>query len=157
MITFLLMMFANQADAADTRLAGIPTVELPTLGLGTPDFTIGDDTWRAPAPGGWVLHTWSVDEAASQHRFAFAVGSVQRPLPVLVVAGADEARGDDGMVIARRGNVVVTVRGEHAPELAARLLAAEVVEPAAVWVAPVGPAAAYPELARDAFGRRSGG
>ena len=156
MIAFLLLSFAHAADAADTRFAGLPTADLGGLGLGSPDFTIGDDTWRAPAPGGWVVHTWAADTAEGQRRFAFEVGGVQRMLPPLSVPGADEARGDAGLVVARRGNVVVTVRGDDAPALAARLLAAEVVEPATVWVVPVGPAAESAEVARDGFGRRSG-
>ncbi|GDX82292.1 hypothetical protein LBMAG42_41030 [Deltaproteobacteria bacterium] len=157
MIAFLLLMFAHRADAADPRLAGIPTAALAPLGLGTPDFTIGDDTWRAPAPGGWVLHTWSADETEGQRRFAFEVGAAQRMFPPVSVAGADEARGDLGLVIARRGNVVLTVRGDDAPALAARLLAAEVVERATVWVGPVGPPETSAEAVRDEFGRRLGG
>lgn len=157
MIAFLLLMFTRGADAADTRLAGIPTFELAPLGLGPPDFTIGDDTWRAPAPGGWVLHTWAADAAEGQRRFAFEVGAVQRMLPAVSVVGADEARGDAGLVIARRGNVVLTVRSDDATALAARLLAAEVEEPATVWVAPVGPAATSVDGVRDGFGRRTGG
>ena len=151
----MILLLLGVAVAGDSRLAGLAIDDIGRFGLGIPDFTAGMDSWRAPAPGGWVVHAWNVDAALAHETILFSVATVQRPLSPLVVAGADEARGDAGLAIARRSNVVVTVRGENAPVLAATLLAAEVAEPAAPWGVATTPHAI--DAARDAFGRLPAG
>lgn len=147
----MILLLLGVAVAGESRLAGLTIEDIGRFGLGIPDFTVGMDSWRAPAPGGWVVHAWNVDAALAHETFLFSVATVQRPLSPLVVAGAEEARGDFGLAVARRANVVVTVRGENAPLLAAALLAAEVAEPATPWTVASTPAAM--DAARDAFGR----
>jgi len=130
--------------------AGVPVSALPALSLGEPEFIDGTDTWRAPAPGGWVLHAWSADAAEGARSFRFTASTVQRMLPTTTVSGADEAVGGDQLVIARRGNVVVQVKGDHARDTAAAILAAEAVDPGTAVAVP----ALDPVTPRDGFGRR---
>jgi hypothetical protein len=145
----LFLSLVLRVALAGPPLAGVPLDELGALGLLAPTTIDGEDAWRAPlaAGPGWVLYRWAPDEAAAAADAAFLRGSVQRVLPAVVVAGADEAWGDPGFVTARRANVTVQVRAADALQLAAKLLAA--AEPTPVT-------GAAPVDGRDAYGRRVG-
>ncbi len=148
----LLSLFFGSAIAGDVVFAGLTADARTALGLGVPTFIDSDDAWRATAPGGWVLHHWNVDATAAEADFVFQVTTVQARLPALVIPGADQAVGDDGFVVARRGNVVVQVRGAGAPALTAKLLAAET--PQSAIVGPLTTTLDEAGTLRDAFGRR---
>ncbi len=147
MIQLLVALLLLGPARAEAPLAGIPLRDLDDLGLLDPTLLDETDGWRAPvAPGtGWVVHRWAPTAVQAGKDLDFVKSTLQAFLPVVAVAGADEAWGDDGLVLARRGNVFVQVRAAGAPLLAARLLAAVQPEPAA---------AAQPIEGRDAFGRR---
>ena len=147
------LLLLAPALAGEPTFAGVPVDDLPRLARTAPTFLDGVDGWRAVAPGGWALHRWAADAAGGTETFRFLVATVQAPLPAVVVPGADEARGDDHFVVARRANVVVQVRAEHALAEAAALLAAEVPEgPATLRVAVPG---LDPVTPRDPYGRRA--
>ncbi len=152
MTLMLLTLLFGSALAGDAVFAGLSAEARASLALGVPTFLDGDDGWRATSPAGWVLHHWNVDAAAAEADFAFQVATVQARLPAIVIAGADQAVGDDGFVVARRGNVVLQVRGIGAPALMARLLAAETPQTHVL-----GPVTTTPDefgTLRDTFGRR---
>ncbi|MSQ02897.1 MAG: hypothetical protein EXR71_13555 [Myxococcales bacterium] len=150
----LLSLFFGSAIAGDVVLfAGLSADARTSLGLGVPTFIDSEDGWRATAPGGWVLHHWNVDATAAEGDFLFQVSTVQARLPAIAITGADQAVGDDGFVVARRGNVVVQVRGAGAPARTATLLAAETAESTVVGPLPTTLDGAG--TSRDTFGRLS--
>ena len=148
MMTFCFLLALGASPArAEAPLAGIPLSNLAPLGLLVPTALEDTDAWRAPLRDGpgWVLHQWSPDSARATEDVRFLLASVQRILPPVDVVGADEAWGDAGFITARRGNVTVQVRAAGAPELAAKLLAAEEAPRADRLKA---------EGGRDGYGRR---
>ena len=148
------LFWVGLAVGAPLPFAGVPLTALPGLGLGAPDVLAGSDAWQAPAPGGWVRHHWSPDEAAAREAYVFQrATAVQATLLPVAVVGADEAVGDPGLVIARRANIVVVVRAVDAPALAAALLAAE-----STLAPPPGAAPSAIDadgIVRDPYGRRA--
>lgn len=162
---FLLGLIA----AAELNFAGIPLARLPSLGLGEPVFVEGADQWKAGVSDGFMIEIIETDVRAAQSRFSFQSATIGAKLPDLTLANADEAAGDAGLVIARRGNVVLLVRSSDAVATATRLLAAveaaaavgalpgvgaaSGVETAAIHGVEAGPFSPAVE-ARDSFGRR---
>lgn len=143
MMTLLLSL----ALAADS-LAGVRMSRAPALGLGEPTPVVGTDTWKAPAPGGFASVAWYPDEAAAAAAYAFELGLLRPGLASARVG--DESVGDVGFVLARRANVVVTVRGHDAIGQAAAIVAAA---ESAITTAPDGVERPGIEP-RDGFGRR---
>ena len=128
--------------------AGVPLVDLPVIGLGTPTLTEGEDAWQAPlGDGGFVRFWWHPDEDAAKAAFAFqARAAVTVTLPAYDGVG-DEAVGDGtGLLIVRSRNVVVLVRdpGDQAAKVATGLLAE---------LEPDGPGTRAATGTRDRFGR----
>lgn len=128
--------------------AGVPLVDLPTIGLGTPTLIDGEDAWQAPLGDGGFVRTWlHADEAAAKAAFAFhARAAVTTTLPPYEGVG-DEAAGDGtGLLIVRSRNVVVLVRdpADRAASVAKSILGE---------LEPDGPGTRAAEGARDRFGR----
>ena len=135
--------------AGEPRLGGVPLAGLSALGVGEPVFSTGADQWRAPFSEGWVQEIVEDDAPAAQARYQFTLTTVGATLPALSIPLGDDASGDDGLVVVRRENVVLVVRGAHAVAQAERLLRAMLPESAlGVVVSTAGSAEA-----RDAFGR----
>ncbi|MBM4365290.1 MAG: hypothetical protein FJ090_01065 [Deltaproteobacteria bacterium] len=117
MITLLLSL----ALAADP-VSGVRMSRAASLGLGEPTPILGTDTWKAPAPGGFATVAWYPGEAEAREAYAFSSATLRAGLPAAGVG--DESLGDDGFVLARRGNLVVTVRGDGAIDRALAIFAA---------------------------------
>lgn len=153
----VLLCWVFSAFAGTAALAGIPLDKLAGLGLGEPVFVDGADQWKAAAAGGFVTAMIEADAVAAEERFVFQRATVGVQLPELTLAGADQAAGDEGLVLARRANIVFVVRGHLAVAVAEQLLLA-------VQAAPPSPRVLVPGVpaspltpgveARDLFGRR---
>jgi hypothetical protein len=159
----LLLGWVFSSWAAENEYAGVPLTRLPTLGLGAPVFIDGADQWKASVEGGFVTMMIESTPAEGQGRFRFQRATVGAALPALSLAGANEAAGDDGLVLARAGNIVVLVRGESAVERASAVLAslspaASTPPPAPANEVSISEVVATPWSdaveARDGFGRR---
>jgi hypothetical protein len=149
--------------------AGIRLERAAELGLGKPTPMKQADIWKASCPGGFVVVSWSPDAVTADADLHWQASLLRSGLPSVTIAGADAALGDEGLIVARRANVVTLTRCDAAIATAERLIAAiepEVVGgPALVRVAggdtqaaDAGTQAADPLVdvreARDKFGRR---
>lgn len=145
----MITMFLTLALAAEP-LAGVRLDRAPGLGLGEPVPVAGTDAWKAAAPGGFATVSWWPTAAEAQAEVDFNLGMLRGALPALELVGASVAHGDAGMVVARRDNLVVIVRGEGAPGRAEAILAA--ADEGAVTT---GAPAPVPGIERrDGYGRR---
>lgn len=121
------------AFAGDAPFAGIPLTALPSLGLRDADLSEHEAGWQAPLDrGGFVRLRIAADTEAAAATFRFLrTSAVAVAPPDLDLPGADEAAGDGtGLVLARKGNVVMLVRdfGGDADGVATRLIGALVAE-----------------------------
>ncbi len=139
------------ALAGDLPLAGLRLDRAPSLGLGEPVPVAHTDAWKAAVPGGFATVSWWPTEAEAAAEAAFNLGMLRGQLPTLNLPGATVAHGDEGMVVARRENVVVIVRGDDAVARASTIVAAIEVTPTTA-ATPPGPVAGVEP--RDAYGRR---
>jgi hypothetical protein len=170
----LALLLAFPAEAGG--LAGVRLDRASGLGLGAPRPIQEADIWKASCPGGFVMVSWSPDDATAQADLAWQASILRSSLGSLSIEGADEARGDEGLVLARRGNVLALARCDDAITRAKALIAAIEPEPgpgsaagpvpASSPTSPGGSAGSAgasppdplrnPVEARDAFGRRAG-
>ncbi len=117
----MITLFLTLALAADLY-SGVRMDRAATLGLGEATPIAGTDSWKAAAPGGFATVAWYPDEAQAREAFAFSASTLRAGLPSAGVG--DESLGDDGFVLARQANLLVTVRGETATSRAQSILAA---------------------------------
>lgn len=123
-VLFALVLIATGAFAGESSFAGISLANLPALGLGEPVFVDGADQWKATVSDGYMIEIIEPDATAARSRYSFQSATIGAKLPYLKLENADDAAGDAGLVIARRGNVVLLVRSSDAVATATRLLAA---------------------------------
>ncbi len=141
----MITLFMTLALAADL-LSGVRMDRAATLGLGEPTPIAGTDSWKAAAPGGFASVAWYPSETEAREAFAFSASTLRVGLSSAGVG--DESLGDEGFVLARRANLVVTVRGDGAIARAQAILAAAETGSSSevIQVPGVEP--------RDGFGRR---
>jgi hypothetical protein len=118
--------------------AGVPLDELPKLELRALTLDQQESRWQAATAAGFVRVATFDDEAAAIVAFDREVEMAAAvPLPAVVVAGADDARGDPSeLLVLRSRNVVLVVRDRAgaATAVAQRVLAALVeTAPAGVY------------------------
>lgn len=107
-------------------LSGIPTGSLPAQHVSDVEPNESAPGWQAVVPGGWVRLRVLADIPSAEADFSFQRGAATTMrFPLVDVSGADEACGDpEGFLLARKANLVLTVRAPNASALATRLLTA---------------------------------